>query len=239
MGFYRELWASLGEGGAYCSSSLRHRLHNFRRLVKKQRNGVWIAPPSAFAAAGERIRDALPAAASPDMDGLAAGASYLNRRLYQDVTSGLLSTLLKYDDKMGMAFSVECRVPFLDHRLVELLFSLSPFEKMHHGWTKKLLRDAMEGIVPEPIQWCSEKTPFPMPVKRWFRSEMLDWAEERILDGEATGRGYLDRANLESLLKDHRAQRFDISRSIWQWLCLSVWFEINGKLPDRSLAAPR
>ena len=237
LAFYRELWASLGPNSARCSSSRLQRMRHFLRLIHQHRKRTGSSPPQGIAAAGERIKDELSSAAPPAGTGSATSTSRLNRRLYRDVTSGLLSTLLKYDDKMGMAFSVECRVPFLDYRLVELAFSLSPFEKMHQGWTKKIFRDAMTGIVPPAIQWRADKMPFPMPVNRWFRSAMLDQAEERILDGEATARGYLDRARLEKLLKGHRARQFDIPHAIWQWLCLSIWFEISGKLPDRSLAA--
>ena len=239
LAFYRELWASLGSNSARCSSSRLQRMRQLLKQIHQHRKPAGPTPPPAITAAGERIREELPSTAPTTGKGPITSTSQLKSRLYRDVTSGLLSTLLKYDDKIGMAFSVECRVPFLDYRLVELAFSLSPFEKMCQGWTKKIFRDAMTGIVPPAIQWRADKMPYPMPANRWFRSEMLDQAEERILYGAATARGYLDRTRLEELFTGYRAKRFDITHAIWHWLCLSMWLEISEKLPDRSLAAAR
>jgi asparagine synthase (glutamine-hydrolysing) len=239
LSFYRELWASLGSNSARYSSSRLQQIRQYLRLILQYSKHDGYSPPPAVTVLGERLKDELSSTAPPAGGRPATTTSQLNRRLYRDVTSGLLSTLLKYDDKIGMAFSVECRVPFLDYRLVELAFSLSPFAKMRQGWTKKIFRDAMTGIVPPAILWRADKMPYPMPANRWFRSELLDQAEERILDGAATARGYLDRTRLEELLAGYRARRFDITHAIWHWLCLSLWLEISGKLPDRSLAAAR
>lgn len=192
-------------------------------------------PGTAFSAAGEGLlgRCSKPGA----HDGRDVGASRLNEQLYYDTVYGSLPTLLKYDDKIGMAFSIECRVPFLDHRLVELLFSLSPFVKIQGGWTKSILRRAMDGILPPEVQWRAAKTAYPMPFGEWFRGMLFAEAEQRVMDSKLIHDHYLDRGKVETLLKGHRQGRYDLSGHIWQWICLSTWYDVHTKLTDRSLAA--
>jgi len=192
--------------------------------------------PSTLYPAGERL-----AGTRSDQRGwtgpVRRGNSLLNERLYYDTTYGLLPTLLKYDDKIGMAFSVESRVPFLDHRLVELAFSLSPFVKIRNGWNKYILREAMNGIIPREVQWRREKVPFTMPFNEWLQGTLLSEVEERILEGGLSSNGYMNGNKLKLLFNGHRKRQYDISIIIWKWLCLSIWFELHTQLPDQSFAA--
>jgi asparagine synthase (glutamine-hydrolysing) len=236
--FYRELLAMFGRNFSLASLSIFRRIQHllgyqgFHRMKGKAGHH----PLSAFSAAGERLSEIGSERGAWERS-TRRGDSWLNEKLYYDATYSLLPTLLKYDDKIGMAFSVECRVPFLDHRLVELVFSLSPFVKIRNGWTKYILRQAMNGILPPAVQWRPDKAVFPMPFSEWLKGRLLSEAEERILDGKLTHNGYLDRTRLKVLLKAHREHRYDLSRPIWKWLCLSIWFEVHTQLTNRSLAA--
>lgn len=78
--------------------------------------------------------------------------------------------LLRYEDRNSMAFSIESRVPFLDHRLVEMTLALPTKEKIEGGWTKKILRKAMEPELPAPIIWRKDKKGFVTPQGEWMRS---------------------------------------------------------------------
>jgi asparagine synthase (glutamine-hydrolysing) len=86
---------------------------------------------------------------------------------------GLLRTslpaLLRYEDRNSMAFSVEARTPFLDYRLVERAQALPSADLIRRGWTKAILREAMEGIVPESVLWRRDKLGFATPEVRWLR----------------------------------------------------------------------
>jgi asparagine synthase (glutamine-hydrolysing) len=79
-----------------------------------------------------------------------------------------LPSLLRYEDKNSMAFSVEARIPFLDHRLVEYIFSI-PYDKLiKKGWTKHVLRESMKGKIPEDIRMRKGKLAFSVPQKEWL-----------------------------------------------------------------------
>ena len=163
--------------------------------------------------------------------------SWLNEHLYYDTVHGLLPTLLKYEDKIDMAFSIEGRVPFLDHRFAELCFSLGLKAKIHDGWSKLILREAMDGLLPTGVQWRCDKIGFPTPYRAWFSGPLFGEAEARIMDSALCGDGYLDRAQIEKLLRAHREGTRQLSTTIWKWLCLSMWFEGNTNLSDPSYSA--
>lgn len=238
LSFYRELLATLARDLSLISQSAFGRMRGLLSFqgYTRMTGGAGHDPHSALSAAGERL-DGLRYEQRPSKEATQSGCGWLHEQLYYDTTYGLLPTLLKYDDKIGMAFSVECRVPFLDHRLVELVFSLSPFVKIHNGWTKYILRQAMNGILPGEVQWRRDKMMFSMPFSEWLQGPLLSMAEGHILDGKLAHDGYLDRKKVVGLLKGHREHRYDLSRNIWKWMCLSIWFELHTQLTNRSLAA--
>ena len=100
--------------------------------------------------------------------GMIDNMSSLNRFLSADTGMRYLPQLLHYDDRNGAAFSVENRVPFLDHRLVEYVNNIPAIFKIYKGWSKWLLRLAMRDLLPERIRWRKDKLGFPTPVKTWL-----------------------------------------------------------------------
>ena len=99
--------------------------------------------------------------------------SRLNAFLYNLIHVTLLPTLLHTEDLNSMAFSIESRVPFLDHRLVDLCFSMPNEHKVHRGETKRVLRSAMRGIVPDPVLDRRDKTGFITPGHiKWLRGDL-------------------------------------------------------------------
>ncbi len=97
------------------------------------------------------------------------GYDNLAERLHQDLFVYSLPALLRYEDRSSMAFSLEARVPFLDYRLVEFCFSLPVSQLIHHGWTKWLLRQAMDGFLPEQVRWRRSKLGFATPEQQWLK----------------------------------------------------------------------
>jgi asparagine synthase (glutamine-hydrolysing) len=78
-----------------------------------------------------------------------------------------LPHLLRYEDRNSMRHSIETRLPFLDYRFVEFAVSINPNHKIHKGWTKYILRKAVENILPESITWRKDKKGFEAPEKTW------------------------------------------------------------------------
>lgn len=89
-----------------------------------------------------------------------------------------LQSLLRYEDRNSMAFSIESRVPFLDYRLVELIYSVPMSYKIRNGITKSLLRDGLMGILPEKIQTRYSKFGFVTPEDKWIRENIEEFGTE-------------------------------------------------------------
>jgi asparagine synthase (glutamine-hydrolysing) len=93
----------------------------------------------------------------------------LNKRLFNDVTQYSIPNLLRYEDRNSMAFSVEGRVPFLDHVLVEYIFKLPIDQKIKHGWNRYIYRNALRGLIPDKILNRRKKIGFTTPETNWLR----------------------------------------------------------------------
>jgi asparagine synthase (glutamine-hydrolysing) len=93
----------------------------------------------------------------------------LYNTLLRDVTQHSVE-YLRVDDRASAAFSVECRHPFLDSRIVDFAFSLPTTQKMRDGWTKYVLRNAMKDIIPQSIRRKRKKLGTPIPQQRWMRT---------------------------------------------------------------------
>jgi asparagine synthase (glutamine-hydrolysing) len=166
-----------------------------------------------------------------------AGSSLLTRLLYADMKTYLVELLMK-QDQMSMATSIESRVPFLDHKLVEFS-STMPDEWKLSGWTtKRVLREAMKGILPEPIL-SRPKMGFPVPFARWTREHWSEPIRDVLLDRRTRERGIIDADAAAALLRDHQSGRTDGWDRLWMLLNLEIWFRtfIDGD-GVQTLAAP-
>lgn len=104
----------------------------------------------------------------------------LNQVLALDIRNNL-GNLLRYGDFLSMAHSVESRLPFLDYRLVEFLFSLNHSYKISKGWTKYISRLAMSGLLPNQVVWRKEKIGWPSPEEYWFGKIFKDDAQNFLI----------------------------------------------------------
>jgi asparagine synthase (glutamine-hydrolysing) len=117
----------------------------------------------------------------------------LKRRLYADLLHGHLQELLRYADRNSMAFSREARLPFLDHRLVELCLSLPSTMLFHDGRSKRVLRDAMRGTVPAEILERRDKVGFMSPWAQWWGDAAVATAlKERLHEAREIVGDYVD-----------------------------------------------
>ena len=147
--------------------------------------------------------------------------SLLNRMLYAD-TKTYLHELLMKQDQMSMAASIESRVPFLDHKLVEFTVRLPDRLKVRRGWTTKyVLRKAMKDLLPAPIL-TRKKMGFPVPVGKWFREEFRPVIDEYVLSERAAGRGIFDRGFVNNLVARHQAGE-NHSERLWALVNFEIW----------------
>ena len=146
--------------------------------------------------------------------------SLLNKLLYAD-TKTYLHELLMKQDQMSMAASVESRVPFLDHKLVEFTARLPERMKVRGGITKYILRESMKGILPDSIL-TRPKMGFPVPVGSWFRGQFKNVIDEYVLSERALQRRIFDPAFVRSLVKRHDAGE-DHSERLWSLVNFEIW----------------
>lgn len=159
----------------------------------------------------------------------------LNDRLYRDVTRDVIPSLLHYEDRNSMAFSIEARTPFLDYRLIEYALTLPGPEKVRDGQTKWLFRRAMEGVTPAPVLERKDKMGYSTPVDGWFRNGLSAEVRERLLSQTTRDHGVLDVDAIERKLADHQSGRLDLGWQIYRWLSLEQWFRTFIDRRDPSL----
>lgn len=117
-------------------------------------------------------------------------SSNFDQYLYNLLFTTSLPSLLHFEDRNSMAFSIESRVPFLDHRLVEFVFNLDNHHKIDRGETKKILRNSMVGVLPEKIRMRQDKKGFVTPgEERWLRGPLkpllnVDFSNFDFIDGK-------------------------------------------------------
>jgi asparagine synthase (glutamine-hydrolysing) len=148
-------------------------------------------------------------------------STLLDRLLYADIKTYLVELLMK-QDQMSMATSIESRVPFLDHVLVEFVAQLPDEWKLSGLTTKRILREAMKGLLPESIL-NRPKMGFPVPFAAWTRGSWNAVARDVLLDRRSRERGIIDPAAVDQLLRDHQAGRTDGADRIWTLLNLELW----------------
>ena len=147
--------------------------------------------------------------------------SLLDRLLYADIKTYLHELLMK-QDQMSMATSLESRVPFLDHKLVEFTSTLPERLKLR-GWTTKyILRKSMKDVLPEVILSRS-KMGFPVPIGAWFRGAYSSVVDEYILSERAIERGIFDPDFVRDLVKRHQTGGENHSERLWTLVNFEIW----------------
>ncbi len=154
--------------------------------------------------------------------------SHLNNALWIDFRHSGLPELLHQQDALGMAFSLECRPPLLDHRLVEFCFSLDFDRKISEGWSKRILRQAMSQDLPPAVIERRDKKGMPTPFAAFLTApESLGEISRLLLTGEAVTSGIVRRNALRSLLKrlgsDFLPVRSGTLDALWRCLSLELW----------------
>ncbi len=146
----------------------------------------------------------------------------LNKLQYVDCKTWLPCDLLLKADKMTMAASIELRVPFLDHRLIERSAALPPEYRLRDGQGKFILKSILEPKLPREILYRS-KMGFPVPLKRWFGTSLLPAIKERLLGREPLP--CIRRDAIEKVLGRHEHGAEDHSRIILTLLVLREWMD--------------
>ncbi len=213
---------------AYLSSALaqRHYLAAGREIVKGR--------DLYKKYAGELIRSKLPQRGANPVNarellqpGSATGVQFhshknLNERLASDVLKYSTPDLLRYEDKNSMAFSIEARVPFLDHELVEFIFSLPIDQKIKGGWNRAVYRNAMKGRMPEKNRLRRSKVGFTNPDITWMKAKAREIGAV-FSSPELAARDLYNPAQLVTAWDEYLAGRPGDGLIFWRVLVTELW----------------
>ena len=151
----------------------------------------------------------------------ASSGDLLHRLLYTDIKTYLVELLMK-QDQMSMAASVESRVPFLDHELVEFTASIPAKYETRGMAGKYILKEAVEDLLPRDIVY-RKKMGFPTPWAYWLNGPQMQSLEQLLLEPRTLERGYFRPEAVRKLFGEHRAGSRDHGNRIWRLLNLELW----------------
>ncbi len=136
-----------------------------------------------------------------------------------------LEHLLKWDDLNSMNFSIESRVPFMDHNLVEATLALAPNYKITNATTKYILRESIKDILPEKIYNRIDKKGFSTPSDEWFKSDKFKKYINNLLNSNSfKKRGFFNVDQCKSMYANHVKGQTNATKDIWKWINLELWF---------------
>jgi asparagine synthase (glutamine-hydrolysing) len=151
------------------------------------------------------------------------GAEPLNTLLYRALFLDSIPALLHYEDRNSMAQSIEARVPFLDHRLVEFSMAIPAHYKIRGPETKRILRLAMKDVLPPQITERKDKLGFPTPFSVWARGSLRNECESIIRD-QVMPSGWFDPGKVEALWQRHLSGSVDASSTLHRLISANIWY---------------
>lgn len=152
------------------------------------------------------------------------GRDALTRMIYSEFRLRLPELLLMRVDKIGMSESLEARVPFLDHHLVEFTMDIPEQWKTKGGESKYLLKKAVEGLIPNDIIY-RKKMGFGAPMADWLRSDFGHAVRSSVLSSGLMRRGFFNVDYIEKLFDWHFKSRADCSLYIWNLYNVTAWYD--------------
>lgn len=157
---------------------------------------------------------------------------FVTRTTCADVHTYLPCDILTKVDIASMAYSLEARSPFLDHRVVELAARMPIELKFDGRRQKKVLIDTFRDLLPESIQNRS-KMGFGVPIDHWFRNELRDLLQEILLSDRALSRGYFRPEVVRRTVEEHLSGQFDHRYRLWNLIVFEEWHKLylDGPVP--------
>lgn len=143
--------------------------------------------------------------------------------LWENFYETVLPTLLRNFDRVSMRYSIEIRMPFMDYRLVNFIFSLPEKSKVGNGYTKRVLRDSMKGIMPEEIRTRTRKIGINAPIHEWFSHELKDYIHDVVHSESFQNSTIWNGQEIAAFVDDRNA------KGKWSWDdAIRVWPYINA-----------
>lgn len=159
----------------------------------------------------------------------APGADFRERMMFIDSLTYLPDDILVKVDRASMAASLESRVPFLDPRVIEFAHRLPIDAKIAGGQGKRILRNILDRHVPRELIE-RPKMGFAVPIDRWLRHELRDWAEALLDRDRLAEEGFFDSVAVRQMWEEHQSGRRRWHYPLWDILMFQAWYEENRSL---------
>ncbi len=163
--------------------------------------------------------------------GVPGGLDEQSAMMFRDMVRYLPDDILVKVDRASMAVALECRVPFLDHRIVEMAWRLPANARFAGGRGKRILRDLLARYVPRAM-FERPKAGFSVPLDAWLRGPLRPWAED-LLSARALADGYLDADTVRTLWTDYLAGRRQSHFQLWAVLMFQAWIAQQKSVTHR------
>ena len=200
--------------------------HFFRQIV-----GQWHDPQLLVHGGQEPLNDLWEGAMSSRITDVVARMQFIDTMTY------LPDDILVKVDRAAMAVSLETRVPYLDHRVVEFAWRLPLRMKIRDGISKWLLRQLLYRFVPQEIVE-RPKMGFGVPIDSWLRESLRDWAESLLDERKLRQQGLLDPKQVRAKWAEHLSGRRNWQYHLWDVLMFQAWMEANRDVAPASEAMP-
>lgn len=155
--------------------------------------------------------------------------SSLSESLQKQVQELPLPSLLRYEDRNSMAFSIESRVPFMDYRLIEFTLGLPENLVYRRGERKYILRNAFRGSVPELVLSRKDKMGFVSAEEQWLKQEGSSWFEKMLNESSRLQPLFLDSNKLQTFLREMQTGKIPFNFDPWRIICLGQWLTIKNE----------
>ncbi|MFQ5963089.1 MAG: asparagine synthase (glutamine-hydrolyzing) [Candidatus Scalinduaceae bacterium] len=159
---------------------------------------------------------------------------FLNRYMYVDVKLYLPNDMLVKVDRVTMANSIEARVPFLDHNLIEMAFKMPSKYKINYFSKKYILKKAFSGILCKKLLF-QKKQGFNVPIPMWINNELKELIRDNLFSKKMMESGIFERHFLRKIVDEHAKRIFNHSHKIWGLLMFSLWFDNYKQLKSQNL----
>ena len=153
--------------------------------------------------------------------------SYLNRMCFTDTKLFLPGLNLNYCDKATMAASIECRVPFCDHDIVEYAFSLPDNLRIKNLSQKYILKKAMENVLPSEVIY-RPKMPFSSPIRSWVKNDFKALINDYLSKDRLEKQGLFNYKGVQTLIEEDRQGIKDNAHVIYGLLTMQIWLDVFG-----------